>query len=81
MSSFSSRPKAFLNRQANLRLAQLGYTEPMTRDAKREAWWWLQTRWQALTKQRRLVSGQALVWTAPGRVERVVDVPGPALTR
>ena len=31
--------KQYVNAQANRRLAQLGYSEPMIRDAKREAWW------------------------------------------
>jgi hypothetical protein len=38
------RVKAFLNEQANLRLAQLGHSQAMVRDAKREGWWWLQAR-------------------------------------
>ena len=33
------RLKEFLNHQANVRLAQLGYSRWMIRDAKREGWW------------------------------------------
>ena len=68
--------KAFLTQQANVRLAQLGHSPPMVRDAKREAWWWLQTRVQALERRSRLLSGHAVVWTAPGLAELVpVEVP------
>ncbi len=48
----------------------------MIRDAKREAWWWLQARAQALERRTRLLSGHAVVWTAPGLTELVrVEVP------
>lgn len=68
--------KDLLNEQAGIRLAQLGHSEPMIRDAKREAWWWLKARGAALRKRTRLLSGQAVVWTAPGRVELLrVEVP------
>jgi 2-desacetyl-2-hydroxyethyl bacteriochlorophyllide A dehydrogenase len=68
--------KEFLNEQASVRLAQIGHSSPMVRDAKREAWWWLQARAQALERRSRLVSGGAVVWTAPGLTELVrVDVP------
>jgi 2-desacetyl-2-hydroxyethyl bacteriochlorophyllide A dehydrogenase len=71
--------KDFLNQQANVRLARLGHSDPMIRDAKREAWWWLQARTQALRKRTRLLAGSAVVWTEPGRVELVrVEMPGPA---
>ena len=71
-----SRIKQFLNDQATTRLAQLGHSEPMIRDAKREAWWWLQTRAEALKRRTGLVSGRAIVWTAPGLAELVrVEVP------
>ena len=68
--------KEFLNEQANVRLAQIGHSSPMVRDAKREAWWWLQARAQALERRSRLLSGSAVVWTAPGLTELVrVEVP------
>jgi 2-desacetyl-2-hydroxyethyl bacteriochlorophyllide A dehydrogenase len=68
--------KEFLNQQANVRLAQLGHSPAMIRDAKREAWWWLQGRAQALERRTRLLSGHAVVWTAPGLAELArVEVP------
>jgi 2-desacetyl-2-hydroxyethyl bacteriochlorophyllide A dehydrogenase len=68
--------KEFLNRQANVRLAQLGHSPAMIRDAKREAWWWLQARAQVLERRTRLLSGHAVVWSAPGLAELVrVEVP------
>jgi 2-desacetyl-2-hydroxyethyl bacteriochlorophyllide A dehydrogenase len=68
--------KEFLNRQANVGLAKLGHSPAMARDAKREAWWWLQARSQALQRRTRLVSGRAVVWTAPGLAELVrIEVP------
>jgi 2-desacetyl-2-hydroxyethyl bacteriochlorophyllide A dehydrogenase len=71
--------KDFLNHQANVRLARLGHSDPMIRDAKREAWWWLQARTQALRKRTRLLAGSAVVWTEPGRAELVrIEIPGPA---
>ncbi len=68
--------KEFLNQQANVRLAQLGHSPAMIRDAKREAWWWVQARAQALERRSRLLSGHAVVWPAPGLAELVeVEVP------
>jgi predicted dehydrogenase/NADPH:quinone reductase-like Zn-dependent oxidoreductase len=68
--------KGFLNQQANVGLAKLGHSPAMIRDAKREAWWWLQARSQALERRTRLVSGHAVVWPAPGLAELVrVEVP------
>jgi 2-desacetyl-2-hydroxyethyl bacteriochlorophyllide A dehydrogenase len=68
--------KEFLNQQANVRLAQLGHSPAMIRDAKREAWWWLQARAQVLERRTRLLSGHAVVWSAPGLAELVpVEVP------
>jgi 2-desacetyl-2-hydroxyethyl bacteriochlorophyllide A dehydrogenase len=76
MDRVRSRIKNFLNRQANTRLAQLGHSEPMIRDAKREAWWWLQARSQAVWKRTGLLSGSAVVLTAPGQAELVrIEVP------
>jgi predicted dehydrogenase/threonine dehydrogenase-like Zn-dependent dehydrogenase len=70
--------KDFFNQQANVRLAQLGHSPAMIRDAKREAWWWLQARRQALARRSGLVSGRAVVWTEAGRAELVLaEVPRP----
>jgi UDP-N-acetyl-2-amino-2-deoxyglucuronate dehydrogenase len=68
--------KDLLNEQAGIRLAQLGHSDPMIRDAKREAWWWLKARGAAVRNRTGLVSGRAVVWTAPGRVELLaVEIP------
>jgi predicted dehydrogenase/threonine dehydrogenase-like Zn-dependent dehydrogenase len=68
--------KELLNQQANVGLAKLGHSPAMIRDAKREAWWWLQARSQALKRRTRLLSGHAIVWTAPGLAELLrVEVP------
>src|SRR5688572_2627548 len=76
MSEVGRRLKNFLNTQANVRFAQLGHSDAMTSDAKREAWWWLQTRGRALSRRAGLVSGRAVVWTAAGRAELVpIEVP------
>jgi 2-desacetyl-2-hydroxyethyl bacteriochlorophyllide A dehydrogenase len=71
-----NRIKSFLNRQANVGLAKLDYSDPMIRDAKREAWWWFQARAHALSRRTGLLSGQAVIWTAPGQTELLpVEVP------
>src|SRR5919201_6759849 len=68
--------KEFLNRRASVALAKLGHSPAMARDAKREAWWWFQARSQALQRRSSLVSGRAVVWTAPGLAELVaIEVP------
>ena len=68
--------KEFLNEQANRRLAGLGYSDGMIRDAKREAWWWLIARRDALARRRGLLAGEAVVWTDTGRAELIpVEVP------
>jgi hypothetical protein len=73
------RLKRFLNEQAGIRLGQLGYTDPMVRDAKREAWWWLQSRVEAARRRTGLLGGWAVVWTESGKAELVpVEVPKPA---
>jgi 2-desacetyl-2-hydroxyethyl bacteriochlorophyllide A dehydrogenase len=69
MNSLGRGVKGFLNRQANVVLAKLGHSPAMIRDAKREAWWWFQARSQVLKKRTRLLSGHAVVWTAPGLAE------------
>jgi predicted dehydrogenase/threonine dehydrogenase-like Zn-dependent dehydrogenase len=71
-----ARLKRFLNEQANRRLSQLGYSEPMVRDAKREAWWWLQARAESARRRTGLVGASAVVWTASGRADLIgVEVP------
>jgi 2-desacetyl-2-hydroxyethyl bacteriochlorophyllide A dehydrogenase len=76
MNDARRRVKAFLNEQASVRLAQLGHSPAMIRDAKREAWWWLQARAQALERRTGLLSGYAVVWAAPGLTELArVEVP------
>ena len=68
--------KPFLNRVGTAVLSQLGYSEPMISDTKREVASWVRTRSQALSRRVRLVSGSAVVWTAPGVAELLpVDVP------
>jgi 2-desacetyl-2-hydroxyethyl bacteriochlorophyllide A dehydrogenase len=68
--------KEFVNQQASVWLAKLGHSPAMIRDAKREAWWWLQARSQALERRSRLLSGHAVIWPAPGLAELVrVEVP------
>lgn len=74
--AMSDAVKRFLNDQANRRLARLGYSDGMIRDAKREAWWWFLARRDALAGRRSLLAGQAVVWTDTGRAELVsVEVP------
>jgi predicted dehydrogenase/NADPH:quinone reductase-like Zn-dependent oxidoreductase len=68
--------KAFLNRIGTAVLARLGYSEPMIDDTRREVASWVRTRALAVSRRVRLVSGSAVVWTAPGAVELVpVDIP------
>jgi predicted dehydrogenase/NADPH:quinone reductase-like Zn-dependent oxidoreductase len=68
----------FVNRRASAALAKLGHSPAMARDAKREAWWWFRARSQALRKRTPLLSGRAVVWTAPGLAELVpIEVPRP----
>jgi 2-desacetyl-2-hydroxyethyl bacteriochlorophyllide A dehydrogenase len=78
MDATAARLKRLLNEQANRRLAQLGYSEPMVRDAKREAWWWLQARAAAMRRRTRLLGGSAVVWTTSGRSDLLaIEVPLP----
>jgi len=68
-----------VNRRASAALARLGHSPAMARDAKREAWWWFRARSQALRNRTPLVSGRAVVWTAPGLAELVpIEVPRPS---
>jgi 2-desacetyl-2-hydroxyethyl bacteriochlorophyllide A dehydrogenase len=48
----------------------------MSRDAKREAWWWFRARVQAVSGWTGLTSARAVVFTAPGVAELLpVEVP------
>ena len=79
MEPASSRLKRFFNDQASVRLAQVGYSDPMIRDAKREAWWWLQSRVDVARRRTGLLGGRAVVWTDSGKADLVsVEVPLPA---
>jgi len=63
--------KQVLNAQANRLLGALGYSDLMTQETKREAWWWLQARWRAVSRRRRLLAGAGVLWTGPGRAQLV----------
>lgn len=68
--------KAFLNRIGTAALVKLGYSEPMISHTRREVLLWVHTRSQALSRRVPLISGSAIVWTAPGAAELLpVDVP------
>lgn len=70
------RMKALINREATRALHQLGHTNRMADEAKREAWWWLQARSSALVRRRGLVAGHAVVWSRQGWAELVpIEVP------
>lgn len=74
------RLKHLLNRPADAVFERLDYTSRMARDAKREAWWWVKARADALSARRGLVVGSTIVWTETGRAEllrREVPRPGP----
>ncbi len=74
-----SSVKDRLNDWANVALQRLGYSPQRSRDAKREAWWWLSARAGAV-RRHGLFGGSAVVWTHPGRCE-LLDIeeaaPGP----
>jgi predicted dehydrogenase/threonine dehydrogenase-like Zn-dependent dehydrogenase len=63
--------KGVLNAQANRLLGALGYSDLRAQETKREAWWWLQARWRALSRRRRLLAGAGVLWTGPGRAQLV----------
>ncbi len=70
--------KDTLNDRASTVFGRLGYSDQRTRDAKREAWWWFDTRSKA-ARGRGVVAGHAVVWTHPGRCELLpVEASGPA---
>jgi len=76
MARASESLKDLLNRQATKRFAQLGYSNFMTGEAKRQAWWWLQARSGAIRRRRGLLSGHGVLWTQMGYADLVpVDVP------
>jgi hypothetical protein len=53
--------KGVLNAQANRLLGALGYSDLRAQETKREAWWWLQARWRALSRRRRLLAGAGVL--------------------
>jgi 2-desacetyl-2-hydroxyethyl bacteriochlorophyllide A dehydrogenase len=61
----------FLGAQADVRLKQLGYSNDMTAEAKREAEWWLRARAGALARRAPLLSGWAVIWRNPRTAELV----------
>lgn len=70
------RFKALLNRETTRRLHQLGHTNRMADEAKREAWWWLQARSSALVRRRGMLAGRAVMWSRQGWAELVpIEVP------
>jgi 2-desacetyl-2-hydroxyethyl bacteriochlorophyllide A dehydrogenase len=74
----AQRLKQFLNRQAGVWLERAGYSDAMVRDAKREGWWWLQTRLRTASSRRGLYGGSAVTWTGPGAAELVpIEIPRP----
>jgi 2-desacetyl-2-hydroxyethyl bacteriochlorophyllide A dehydrogenase len=55
-----------------------GYSDSMIKDAKREAWWWLEARGGAASRRRGLLAGVGVVWTDVGRAELMpIEVPRP----
>jgi 2-desacetyl-2-hydroxyethyl bacteriochlorophyllide A dehydrogenase len=74
----SERPallKDLANDAAGRWLTRLGYSDLRSRDAKREAWWWFQSRKEMLTKRSRIRRGWGVVWTEAGRTELLpIDV-------
>lgn len=60
-----------LGEQATVRLGQLGYSNRMSAEAKREAEWWLRARAQALSRRTGLLTGWGVVWPNAGVAELV----------
>jgi UDP-N-acetyl-2-amino-2-deoxyglucuronate dehydrogenase len=61
--------KDIVNDAAGRWLGRLGYSDLRSRDAKREAWWWFQSRKAMLARHSRLRRGWGVVWTEAGRTE------------
>ena len=61
--------KDYLNERAGRYLGRRGYSDEMSRDAKREAWWWFQTRKAALSRRAGIRSGWGIVWPEAGRTD------------
>jgi 2-desacetyl-2-hydroxyethyl bacteriochlorophyllide A dehydrogenase len=75
---FGERVKLLLERGATEVFFRLGYSGQMAQDAKREGWWWLSARAEAMTGSRRLLRGLGIVWTHPGRCELLpIETPYP----
>jgi len=68
--------KGILNDQASVQLGRLGYSDARVRAAKREGWWWFESRARALRRGKGLLRASAIVWTEPGRAECLpIEVP------
>ena len=68
--------KALLNRVGTAALARLGYSEPMISHTRREVMSWIRARSQAVSRRVPLISGSAVVWTAPGTAELLpIEIP------
>jgi threonine dehydrogenase-like Zn-dependent dehydrogenase len=70
--------KQRLNASASEILGRVGHTNRMKDEAKREAWWWLQARGEALRRHRGLLRGSGILWSRLGFAELVpIEVPLP----
>ena len=68
--------KRWVNRAADLALAQFGVSPHRSLDIKRSAWWWLRARGVAAKRRTAFVRGCAIVWTVRQRAELLpVEVP------
>ena len=68
-----------LNDRASVAFGRLGYSDQRMRDAKREAWWWLNAR-AGIARGRKVIGAHAVIWTHPGRCELLpveMSSPGP----
>ncbi len=68
--------KGYLNARVSAGLDHAGHTNRMKDEAKRQAWWWLQARGEALQRRTALVEGWCVLWTRLGYAELVrIEVP------
>ena len=56
-----------LNDRASVAFGRLGYLDQRMRDAKREAWWWLDAR-AGIARGRKVIGAHAVIWTHPAVV-------------
>jgi 2-desacetyl-2-hydroxyethyl bacteriochlorophyllide A dehydrogenase len=76
MESSATWVKQFLNRAGTSVLARLGYSLPMIDETRREVASWTRSRSLALSRRVPLVTGRAVVWTAPGTAELLpLEIP------